>query len=146
MSGNDSCTYSHLLVFSFFLSVCACMSAWKLRLKDDVTRTCLAMSVRVRQAAFVYLRVFGWGGQKKPKKNTSGDETDTFPDGSTNITLTDIAHTLTLTHAHAHTHQCIPSDWLGEGRTWALTLKERKTSCTIFSRRQSLGFTLCQKQ
>ncbi len=34
------------------------------------------------------------------EKNTNGDETDTFPDGSANITLPDITHT----HTHADTH------------------------------------------
>lgn len=33
------------------------------------------------------------GGKKN--KNTSGDETDTFPDGPANITLPDTAHTHT---------------------------------------------------
>ena len=37
---------------------------------------------------------------ERERKNTNGDETDTFPDGSANITLPDISHA----HTHTHTH------------------------------------------
>lgn len=48
----------------------------------------------VRKCVCAYVRVCVLGREK----NTNGDETDTFPDGSANITLPDGTHT--RTHAN----------------------------------------------
>lgn len=39
------------------------------------------------------------------EENTNGDEADTFPDGSANITLPDMIHT--HTHTHTNLRKCI---------------------------------------
>lgn len=68
---------------------------------DMPGRVCVRAAALRAHFVCVCVRVHVENKKKKKKRrtHTNGDETDTFPDGSANITLPDVAHVRARTHA-----------------------------------------------